>query len=187
MQTTAMVKTGERTLMTYLTNPLVWRFQTGLGETLKRRRQSSATLASRPRRGGLSPAGSHGLPETRLTATVSTGHWGSCPLRQQLADRRWDRALLAVVQCDAENICSVLRHRRINDAAPSRRGSMPTARWYRCGEKRIGNALCAGNGDIPHGVRAASTGSLGTMCGRRTFRCPPQGTAPAAKRVGKGR
>ena len=32
MQTTVMVKTGERTLMTYLTNPLVRRFQTGLGE-----------------------------------------------------------------------------------------------------------------------------------------------------------
>lgn len=32
MQTTVMVKTGERTLMTYLTNPLVRRFQTGLSE-----------------------------------------------------------------------------------------------------------------------------------------------------------
>jgi protease secretion system membrane fusion protein len=32
MQTTVMVKTGERTLMTYLINPLVRRFQTGLSE-----------------------------------------------------------------------------------------------------------------------------------------------------------
>ena len=32
MQTTVMVKTGERTLMTYLTNPLIRRFQTGLSE-----------------------------------------------------------------------------------------------------------------------------------------------------------
>jgi len=32
MQTTVMVKTGEHTLMTYLTNPLVRRFQTGLRE-----------------------------------------------------------------------------------------------------------------------------------------------------------
>jgi HlyD family type I secretion membrane fusion protein len=32
MQTTVMVKTGERTLMTYLLNPLMRRFQTGLSE-----------------------------------------------------------------------------------------------------------------------------------------------------------
>jgi HlyD family secretion protein len=32
MQTTVMVKTGERTLMTYLANPLLRRFQTGLSE-----------------------------------------------------------------------------------------------------------------------------------------------------------
>ena len=32
LQTTVMVKTGERMLMTHLTNPLVRRFQTGLGE-----------------------------------------------------------------------------------------------------------------------------------------------------------
>lgn len=32
MQTTGMVKTGERTLMTDLTNPLIRRFQTGLSE-----------------------------------------------------------------------------------------------------------------------------------------------------------